>query len=152
MSSSFDPETFMHSEVEGKMEVTFTPVPEGEFGAYIDDIEAASVETKNGPAPVLYVTYAITDEEVKEQIDLDHPTVRQTVWLDFDDSGALSFSTNKNVRLGRIREATGQNVDGEPWSPSMLKGAGPVTVKVGHRYNSETGEGPYADVQRVVAG
>ena len=142
----------MHSEVEGKMEVSFTPVPEGEFGAYIDDVEAAVVETKNGPAPVLHITYAITDEELKEQIGLDHPTVRQTVWLDFDDTHGLSFSMNKNVRLGRIREATGQNVDGEPWSPSMLKGAGPVTVKVGHRSNSETDEGPYANVLRVVAG
>ena len=151
-ASKFDPETFMHEEVGTTMEVSFTPVDEGEYTAYIDSAEAESVTTNDGPKPVLNIVYALTDDEVKAALDLEKPTVRQTVWLDFDDqTGGLAFGLNKNVRLGRIREAVGQNVDGAPWSPSMLVGAGPVVIKVGHRFNKETGEGPYADVQKVAA-
>ena len=152
MASAFDPEAFMHSEVEAPMETTYTPVPQGEYPAFIDDAVAETVKTEDGPRPVLNVTYAITDEELKQAIDIDKPTVRQTVWLDIDEqTGGLAFGPNKNVRLGRIREAVSQNVEGEAWSPSLLKGAGPVVIKVGHRFNKETGEGPYADVQRVTA-
>ena len=151
-SSAFDPDTFMHSEVETTMETTFTPVDEDEYEAFIDDVEAESVKTNDGPKPVLHVIYALTSEEVKAKLELDKVTVRQTVWLDFDEqTGGLAFGPNKNIRLGRIRDAVGQNEDGEPWAPSMLKGAGPVVIKVGHRFNKETGEGPYADVQKVTA-
>ena len=151
-ASVFDPDTFMHSEVETAMESTFTPVDEGEYNAYIDDVAAEAVNTNDGPKPVLNITYALTDDAVKEALDMEKPTVRQTCWLDFDEqTGGLSFGPNKNVRLGRVREAVDQNVDGQPWSPSQLIGAGPVVLKVGHRFNKETGEGPYADVQRVSA-
>ena len=151
-ASAFDPETFMHEEHEAPMETAFTPVDEDEYEAYIDDVEAEALKTDDGPKPVLQITYALTSEEVKAKLEMDKVTVRQTVWLDFDEqTGKLAFGPNKNVRLGRIRDAVGQNEDGEPWAPSMLKGAGPVVIKVGHRFNKETGEGPYADVQKVTA-
>ena len=152
-SSVFDPDTFMHQEVETQMETIFTPVNEGEYNAYIDTLEASTVNTQDrGTVPVLYVTYAITDDEVKEELEMEKPTVRQMLWLDFDEqTGGLASGKNKNIKLGNIREAVGQNIDGQPWSPTQLIGAGPVVIKVGHRFNKETGEGPYADVQRVSA-
>ena len=151
-TSVFDPDTFLHEEVEEKMEVSFTPVPEGDYPAYIETVTADIANTKNGPRPILNFSYVITDEEMAKEMELERPTVRQTVWLDIDESGQLSFGKNKNVRLGRIREAVGQNKAGEPWSPGMLVNAGPVMIKVGHRYNSETGEGPYPEMLRVVEG
>ena len=148
--SVFDPETFMHQEVSESTDATYTSVDEGEYDAFIDNVEADTVDGDEGPVPVLEVTYALTSDEVKETLGLDKPTVRQTIWLDLDpQTGGLAFGTNKNVRLGRIREAVDQNQDGSPWSPSMLIGAGPVLLKIGHRFNKKTGEGPYADVQKV---
>ena len=84
-----------------------------------------------------------------ELTGLDRPMVRQDIWLDLDESGRIAQGKNKNVRLGRVRSAVGQNTDGQPWSPSQLRGAGPVLIMVGHRYNKETGEGPYSDVKRI---
>lgn len=150
--SAFDPEAFMHQEVEGAHEDHYTPVPEGEYGgSYIDTVEATTVGSGESARPVLNLQWAITDDEVKEEIDMEKPLVRQTLWLDFDDNGVLSFGTNKNVKLGEVRTATGQNDDGSPWAPSMLQGAGPCVIRVGHRYNKETGEGPYAEVRAVAA-
>lgn len=150
--SVFDPETFLHLEIDSAMETAYTPVDEGEYEAYIEDVEASVVKTQDGDKGVLNVTYALTEESVKASTGMDHPTVRQTLWLDFDDSGSLLFGKQKNVKLGRLREAVGQNVDGRPWSPSQLIGAGPVVIRVTHRYNKETGDGPYANVTRVAAG
>lgn len=144
--SSFDKETFLATHVEGAMEVKFTPLPVGDYQAYIDDIDAGEI----GDSPVLYVSYAIIDETAKAFMKMDKPLVRDTVFLDFEPDGRLSLGVNKNVKLGAIRDATGQNKSG-PWNPNMLRGAGPVMLKLGHRFNKKTGEGPYANVERIAA-
>jgi hypothetical protein len=51
-----------------------------------------------------------------------------TVWLDVDDNGNLDTSEGRNVGLGRLRKALGQNEGA--WNPPMMKGKGPVMVKV----------------------
>ena len=150
--SAFDPDTFLHDETESAMETKHTPCPEGEYTAYIDNVEAQTRKTDDGPVVVMDIVYAVTDDEVKEELDMDKVIVRQSVWPDFDENGKLAFTKNKNVRLGNVREACGQNQDGKPWSPGMLVGAGPVKITVGHRFNKTTGEGPYANVTRVAAG
>ena len=146
--SVFDPETFLHTEIESAMDVTYTPVDEGEYEAYIEDVEAAAIKNQ----PVLNIIYALTEERVKDATELDHPTVKQTLWLDMDENFNLLFGKQKNIKLGRVRTAAGQNVDGRPWSASQLIGVGPLIIGVGHRYNRETGEGPYPYVTRVAAG
>lgn len=152
VDSAFDKEAFMHTETEAAMETKFTPVPEGEYNAYIEDVEADTIKTDDGNKPVLQINYTITDEPLKELMDMERVIVRQTVWLDFEEDGTLAFGQNKNVRLGLIRDAVGQNEDGASWSPAMLKGGGPVVIKVGHRYNKVTDEGPYPTVQRITSG
>ena len=42
----------------------------------------------------------------------------------------MLFGSNKNVKLGRLREALGQNKNGQAWSFGMLKGAGPIKVSI----------------------
>ena len=151
-TSAFDPDTFMQTEVEGKMETDMTPVPEGDYEAYIDDVTGAVVNTANGQQPVMHLTYVINDDVLLTEMGVNQLQVRQTLWLDFEADGvSLSFAKNKNLNLGRVREAVGQNTEGEPWAPAMLRGAGPLLIKVTHRYNAETGEGPYANVKRVTA-
>ena len=146
---SFDKDTFLSSETTDALETTFTPVDEGDYNAFIDDVEVDVINTSNGQSPILRAIFAITDDEVKEKLGLDKPTVRLDAFLELNEEGGLALGKNKNVKLGRLRDSVDQNEAGEAWSPSMLRGAGPVTIKVGHRYNKETGEGPYAFVSKV---
>jgi len=37
--SSFDPNVFLAQEVKGANEIKFTPIPKGEYKAFIDDID-----------------------------------------------------------------------------------------------------------------
>ena len=147
--SIFNPDTFMHQEVEGANDTAFTPVPEGEYEGYITDVGAREVTTKRGPTPLLDITYAINDDEVAEALGVENPTVRQSLFLDIDESGGLAIGAGKNVRLGQLRNAVGQNDTGKPWSPGQLEGAGPVAILVGHRHG-EAGE-VYAGVTKVRA-
>ena len=147
--SAFDKDTFLSSETTDALETAFTPVDEGDYTAFIDDVEVDMVTTSNGQSPILRATFIITDDEVKEKLGLDRPTVRLDAFLELNEEGGLAIGKNKNVKLGRLRDAVGQNEAGEPWSPSMLRSAGPVIVKVAHRYNKETNEGPYAFVSKV---
>ncbi|MDE0330988.1 MAG: hypothetical protein OXL41_03900 [Nitrospinae bacterium] len=147
MASAFDPNTFMSQEVSGANEESYTPVPENDYsGCYIKDVEP----TKLGDSGALIIQWIIPDEDLKKELNMEEIQCRQTCFLDLDENGAIEFGPNKNVRLGRLRSAVGQNT-GAAWSPAMLVGAGPCTIKVGHRYNKETGEGPYSEVVRVSA-
>lgn len=143
--NTFDPESFMNSEVTGAMETKFTPVPIGEHGpAFIDEVEAA----KLGEAPGLKIRWKIMDDALKTQMNVKDALVQQTIFLDFESNGALAFGTNKNVQLGALREALGQNGP-EAWTPRMLKGQGPCMLKIGHRMGKD-GSGPFAQVERVM--
>jgi hypothetical protein len=59
------------------------------------------------------------------------------------------MSKGKNVSLGKLREAVGQNKPGKPWSPAHLNGA-QLDVLVTHRADKDTGD-IYAEVKRVAA-
>lgn len=143
--STFDADTFMNSEVQGAMETKYTPPPIGDYNAFIEDVEAA----KLGDASGLKIKWKITDEQLKQLMGRDDNYVTQTVFLDFETDGRLAFGTNKNVQLGALRAAVGQNGP-EAWSPRNLKGAGPCVLKISHRMGKKGPEdGPYANVDRV---
>lgn len=150
--SVFDKDAFLNTTVTGANETKFTPVPIGDYKAFIDDIAADSYESEGRTTPILVVTYAILDEKVKKELGMDKVTVQDRMFLDVETNGALSFGINKNVRLGKLREAVGQNDPKKAWNPNMLRGAGPINIKVSHRYNKQTGEGPYAQIDRVAKG
>ena len=147
--TTFDPDAFLNTHVEGQMETKFTPLQEGDYGdAYIDKIEAAEMGGGAEKSKVLIVTFAVMDQRAKDQMGMEKPTLKHNIFLDFEEDGRLSFGKNKNVALGALREAVNQNGP-EPWSFRRLEGAGPVVLKITHRFNKETGEGPYANVARV---
>ena len=148
--SSFDPDAFLNTNVEGQMEAKFTPLPEDDyFDAYVEKLEAK--EFKNGDTgemqKALVVTVAILDQKAKAFMGMEKPTVKHNIFLDFDDSGRLSFGKNKNIQLGALREAVGQNT-ASAWSFRMLEGAGPFAVKITHRF-AKDGQGPFANIARM---
>lgn len=137
----FDTENFLNQTVDAELSTNFEPVPEGEFPAHIEDVKART--TQNG-AVIMDVVWVVDDPAVAKQIGVENPKVRQSIFLDVTDSGALDTSKGKNIGLGRLREALGQNKPG-PWAPSQLLGQS-AKVRVSHRlYEGNI----YADVKGV---
>lgn len=131
--SEFDADAFMNTEVEGALETEYVPVPENEYTAVIKEVNARTTEKGS---PLLEIIWIIDDQGVRDLLGMDEPTVRQTVWLDINEqTGTLEFGKNKNVQLGRLREALGQN-DGSPWSPGRMAGQ-VATVNIKHRLSDQ---------------
>lgn len=151
--SAFDPELFLQTQTEDASSTEFTPFPMGEWPAMVKDVKARVIEGKDGgpSRPVLDVTYFSDHAEVKEALGRDDGgQVRQSIWLDMTDAGTLDMGKGKNVSLGRLREAVGQNRPGQPWNPLMLIGS-PVIITVTHT-PSKTGDGSvFANVASVAA-
>lgn len=143
--SAFDPDLFMNTTTTDANDTNFAPVPVGEYQASIKEVKAATA----GDKPVLNVTWAIDSDEVREETGLASPTVRQTIWLDLTEQGGLDNGKGKNVGLGKLREALGQNTPGKPWSPGLLVGQ-VAMVQIGHRSGKNPGE-VFADVKQVAA-
>lgn len=160
----FDAEDFMRQTVDAPLSTEFTMVPQGEYLAQIGDFDRDAIENidftyKRGPnagspGQMLKLTlpFVINDEAVKQELGRDKVVVTKQIILDTDDSGKLAFGTNRNIELGRIRDAVGQNSNGTPWSILDLRGAGPVMVKVGHvEFDRRDGtKGKRAEIERVV--
>ena len=123
--STFDPQTFMAQETSGEMETRYTPVPAGDYTATIDDIAVREA----GDSILLDVTHLIHDSELAEKMGMERLSVRQGIFLDIEPNGVIALGPNKNVKLGRLREAIGQNKPGS-WNFQMLKGAGPLRISV----------------------
>lgn len=144
--SQFGADDILNGQTEGPMETDYVPVPEGEFRAVIDKVDVRLVgEGKD--KPVLDVMWKIDDPAVAAQMGIENPTVRQTIFLDIADGGrGLALGKGKNVQLGRLREAVGQNGP-SPWAPGQLVGC-VATVRTAQReYEGRT----FTDVKAVAA-
>ncbi len=162
-TSVFDPETFLSTQFEGKIDTRRVKLPEGEWRGQIEKIDLDSFDVQNGPnagskAHVLVVVWKITDPEfiAAAREDNDDPNldenlfrVRQKMFLDFTAEGSLDFSRGRNIKLGYLREALGQN-DGTPWSPNHLLNQQAI-VNIVHTPNEKEPENPYAEVSKVSA-
>jgi len=144
-------DALMNQTTEGEMPTSLPPCPQGEFLAQIEKVEPRSgVSQKTGnPYVQLVVTWNILDEQAQQAAGRETLRVRQSMLLDLDDSGnIISGKPDKNIGLGQLRDALGQN-DGGPWSPSMLQGTAPVIVRVGHRPDPNDPGRVYDEVVRV---
>jgi hypothetical protein len=153
-TSTFNPEVFLNSTTTEENSTELLAVPEGEYLAVSGPISAESFRSydiKKGDRAgqkgyALDITWNINDESgaLKEFLGRA-PTARQSIMLDMKIDGGLEFGKGRNVGLGRLREALGQNLSGRPWSFAML-GAQVAKIKVGHRIdNSRT----YVEVKDV---
>lgn len=140
--SAFNPDTFLNTTVTDPNATSFAPIPEGEYTASIKDIKSRT--TTNGSA-ILDLTWTIDDAAVEAATGMKNPTVRQSIFLDITEQGGLDVAKGKNVQLGRVREALGQNTAGRPWQPGMLIG-GVARVTVKHRMVEDQ---IYADIKGV---
>ena len=153
---AFDAEKFLNQTVNDPMSTSVIPCPEGEFKAFVDDgdkavsfREGGTDRNGNALSPQCVVLFAITGDQLPNQIlKRDKVLVPMNCWLDItEDGNSLDLSEGKNVGLGRIRKALDQN-EGS-WNPLMMKGKGPVMIKVGQRSDKNDPTIKYGEVTRV---
>lgn len=114
------------------MDTQFENVPDGKYEAMIDatDINTwfgKELTREDGTVSLPFnVPFVIQDEELKKRLGRNKISVRATIWLDMDN-GKPSSGKGKNVTLGQLRDALGQNND-PAWSFLKLPGAGPLMV------------------------
>lgn len=145
----FNPDTFLQSSTTEVNDTKKIPCPVGEYIAVAEKVEARTWQSKDGlkSGLALDVTWTIDDAAAKEVTGRDNVQVRQGLMLDILESGGLDMGKGKNIALGRLREATGLNVPGQPFSPAMIQGRA-AKVTVSHRVD---GEDIYDEIKKVAA-
>lgn len=161
---AFDASSFMNQQYDQPLETERKLVPPGEYQAMIGDFDENAFQThdfeyKRGPnagqagsMTNFRIPFVIQDAKAASAVGREDGEViaYKQVTLDLDSNGALDFGVNRNVELGQVRAAVGQNNPG-PWSPGNLRGAGPVIIKVEHRKGKRKDGSPFetAEVTRV---
>lgn len=139
--STFDADAFMNATTTEQGSTYVPPFPEGDYVATIEEVKVSSgVMTKGDrigePWVSAFVTFKLQQlpgkdlDAIAEQLGRPNKQVSQSYFLDVSPNGGLDMSEGRNTRLNRLREAVGQNVSGQPWSIGMLKGAGPLIVRL----------------------
>jgi hypothetical protein len=142
-------------------ETKFITVPEPQelnkdnYVATAKSVEAVSWQSRDGSKSglKLHIGWAIDDPEVSAIVGIESPVVYQDIMLDILPGGGLASGPGKNVSLGRLREALGQNVPGKAWSPTMIQGQ-VARVVVRHRVwedDSAIGDDRYRKIAEVKA-
>lgn len=153
---SFDPNQFMNQPSD-PMATVFENIKEGEYTFMVDtEIEFTEIKwnDKNTgeprSAPLMRVPLVLLDAgqgaAEKHRLGRDKITVRCDITLDVTNTGQLDNGPNKNVLLGQLRDALGQNTPG--WTPNQLKSAGPILGKVTHRADKNDPQKKYAEVKK----
>lgn len=155
MNSIFDPEAFLSSSIEAELDTSFTPLPEADYRASIERVDAKQIDSRDKAgeprqSTILNVVWKILDEEALARIGRATATVRQDIWLDLNSSGGLDTSKGKNIRLGRLRDAVKQNTPGVPWTPQSLIGQ-VALIHVTLRPDAKDPDTIYNDVSKVTA-
>lgn len=138
---SFDPNQFLDAQFTESNDTKSLPIPEGEYQALIEKVGIRQGVIKKGDRVgesflALDVTWDIDDQGVKQAMDRSKVTVTQGIMLDLTEEGNIDFGKGKNVTLGKVREAVGLNVPGQPFAFNMFPGrAAKILVK--HRIDGE---------------
>ena len=154
---TFDADAFMSANVDAPMATNLAGVPEGEYTAMVGEFDSTAFRTvtttnrttgQTQDRPVLEIPFLIQDAELKAKLGREHVSHRETFWLDMTPEGRLDTGPDKNVRLGQLRNALGQNVAGQPWSPSMLRNMGPVKIVIKTTSDKRDPEKKYTNITR----
>lgn len=144
----FDADSFLNASIQGSNSTKTIPVPMGEYTGVIEKIEPRQWQSKDGTKTgiSLDVQWLIEDQGVKEFLGRDTVTCKQGIMLDTTPEGGLDMAPGKNVGLGRLREAVGQNDPSKPFSFHNLPGQ-MAKVVVKHR-TTDDGD-TFAEVKGV---
>lgn len=151
--SAFDPDTFLDTSFDKSMSTSVILPPAQDWPASISKLTPRKFSTDDGDRATLNVQWCIEDPECQKVTGMNKSFANQTIWLDFkfeNNENVLDFDEGKNVALGQLREALGQNKKGVKWQAGMLRD-GVATVRVSHRPDKNDNSIIYAEVKRVTA-
>ena len=127
----FDPNAFLEQVITEVGSTEATPIPAGEYLAFIDKKELTTWQKKDDPSVSglkLKITWVLEDQAVRDLLGRDKVIVAQDIMLDITDTGSLDMGKGRNVELNRLRAAVDLNVSG--FSFNQLDGRmARVTVK-----------------------
>ena len=136
-TSVFDPDEFMGADQTVDLDVNYTPFDEGEYVAQLgEEIRATQSEREGRVSVRLDIPWLLLDDKAREKSGMDNPQFYSAIFVEMEDNGAIASGPNKNIALGQLRKALGQDT-GKKWSPGMLRGAGPVKIYVTQRPDRE---------------
>lgn len=154
--TAFDPQVFAQTAIKAQLDTEIIPCPVGDYKFIITKVDFRQNKgVKDDTKDKLFTSCDVTCEmdidlypEVVEATKRDKITVRHGFLLDInEETGLLDVEPGKNVNLGRLREAVGQNDDSE-WTFNQLLGQ-PLIGHVTHR-TLQSGN-PVAEIDRVAA-
>lgn len=148
---AFNAEQFLNNATKESFQTQMEVCPEGEYQALVSEVGFEEVTFKRGDRAgqtgyKMTINWLIADPAVEAQLGRQ-PKVRQDFFLDLTADGSLDSGKNKNITLGKVREALKQNAPGQPWAPTMMKGQFAV-VRVKHRMD---GDKIYAEIAATKA-
>ena len=149
--AKFNADSFLNQTVEKVLDTKRIPMPEGDHDELVvKDLAVTSGTGKeSGNLWVrLKAKLVCTDPNIKAEMKLTgdaEPTVYWEEFINIDEDGNLDTSDGQNIKLGKLRQACGQN-SSEEWSINDLKGA-VLGARIKWAFN---GDGdPYAVVSSV---
>ena len=134
---------FLQTTTTEALDDRLVPCPPGEWAAIAGAPEFKDFVYKSGDREGetgyrMVVRWQIQDEEAKRIVERDKLSVTQSVLLDLtEDGNGLDFGKGKNIGLGQIRTAIGQNEPGQPWAPAMIEGSPAKSVVKSGVYNEQ---------------
>lgn len=155
--SPFDASSFLNQTVDAPMSTSIPACPEGEYKMMISadsDITSWFGEAKwnkNGidhTEATCTIPVEILDDALRQKLGREKVTSRIKMFLDLKPDNSLDTSEGKNVRLGALRAALGQN-DSPGWTFARLSGAGPFIGRVTQSSDKKDPSIKYDEVTRV---
>jgi len=149
--SMFDVTTFLDTNFEGAMSTKLILVPAQDWTAVITKLSPKKTVVDGVDRAILSVQWCIEDPKCTAVTKQEKNFVKQDHWLDFkteNNQVLLDFDEGKNISLGALREALGQNKAKGNWQPVMLMN-GTALVRVSHRADKNDSSLIYAEVKRV---
>lgn len=151
--TTFDPNAFLEQQQQAALEDKYSPVPEDVYNGMIvnnpdnenQQIRCREIVPQKGKraGETIYVLDVPIRIDAPGNEEADGKVVRYSAFLDINEAGALETGPNRNVQLGALRTAVGQNSADQPWKPMDLEGQ-MLQVKVEHDQ-----DGRYANVTEV---
>lgn len=139
--AKFNAESFLNQTIEAKLDTKRIPMPEGDH----DELRVADIQLKSGSKKedggiwvMANIKLVNIDPNVAAEMKLGadaEPAIYWREFIDLDENGNIDVSDGKNIKLGKLRQALGQNND-DSWTMLDMKGA-VCGGRVKHKFNAE---------------
>ena len=151
----FNESDFLSGAVTGSLDTVRPKVPKGQYRGIIKELKTRQNAGQKDPSK-MYTSIDLMVElqlspEAQQEMNTDQANITRRYGFLIDltpDGKGLDMGKGKNVDLGRVREALGQNDPAKPWKPLDL--VGQIALwKVDHRPNKDKPGEVYDEIVEV---